>query len=282
MLSPNVERLIELALAEDLGAGDVTTDAVFDGDELTRAQLLVKTDVVICGAKVFNRVMQRVDHLIRVSWIFPDGAEVPAGTVIADLAGPVASILKAERVALNFIQRMSGIATKTRRYVERLAGTGTAVTDTRKTIPGWRELDKLAVRVGGARNHRFNLGSGVMIKDNHIAAVGTIRQAVERVKAVVPHTLRVEVEVKSLSQLDEAIAAGAEIILLDNMSDGRVADAVQRVRELGGDRRILLEASGGITLDRLDALVETGVDFVSSGDLTHSVIASDISLDILD
>ena len=282
MLSPHVLQLIDLALIEDLGSGDATTDALFDGTELATAQLLAKSDVVICGADVFNLVMRRVDRIIRVKWTFPDGAEVPSGTVIADIAGPVASILKGERTALNFLQRMSGIATQTRRYVELLAGTGTQITDTRKTLPGWRELDKLAVRTGGGRNHRMDLGGGVMLKDNHIAAAGSITEAIRAVRSVAPHTLRIECEVTNVAQLREAVKAGADIILLDNMDDPQVADAVVLARELAGARPVLLEASGGITQTRLRDLAETGVDFISSGALTHSVTAADISLDFVD
>ncbi len=282
MLSPHVYQLIDLALAEDLGSGDSTTDALFDGSELATAQLLAKSDVVICGSEVFDRVMRRVDRIIRVKWIFPDGAEVPSGTVIAELAGPVASILKAERTGLNFLQRLSGIATKTRRYAEALAGTGTQITDTRKTLPGWRELDKMAVRAGGGRNHRMDLGGGVMIKDNHIAAAGSIRSAIHTVRAIAPHTLRIECEVTNFDELREAVDAGADIILLDNMNNDDTAEAVSLARQLAGARPILLEASGGITLDRLRDLAETGVDLISSGALTHSVEAADISLDFVD
>jgi nicotinate-nucleotide pyrophosphorylase (carboxylating) len=282
MLSPHVYQLIDLALAEDLGSGDSTTDALFDGTELATAQLLAKSDVVICGQDVFDRVMRRVDRLIRVSWIFPDGAEVPRGTVIAQIAGPVASILKGERTGLNFLQRLSGIATKTRRYAEALAGTDTQITDTRKTLPGWRELDKFAVRAGGGRNHRMDLGGGVMIKDNHIAAAGSITGAIKTVRAVAPHTLRIECEVTNFDELREAVKAGADIILLDNMNNNDTAEAVDLARGLAGARPILLEASGGITLDRLRDLAETGVDLISSGALTHSVEAADISLDFTD
>lgn len=282
MLSPLTHQLIDMALSEDLSSGDATTDSLFDGTELAKAHLLAKSDVVICGAEVFDAVMKRVDPMTRVKWIFPDGAEVPRGTVIADMAGAAASILKGERTGLNFLQRLSGIASRTRRYAEALAGTGTQITDTRKTLPGWRELDKLAVRAGGGRNHRMDLGGGVMIKDNHIAAAGSITRAIHAVRSVAPHTLRIECEVTNFDELSEAVEAGADIILLDNMDDAAVQRAVDLARAQAGARPILLEASGGITIERLPDLAATGVDFISSGALTHSVEAADISLDFLD
>lgn len=280
MITPDVSRLIDLTLSEDLVGGDPTTDGIFGPDARCVGVVLAKTDLVLAGSEVFDAVMQRVDPAVEVSWRVRDGARVANRTVLADLAGPARAILKGERNALNFLQRMSGVATATRSYVEALAGTDTQVTDTRKTLPGWRSLDKLAVRVGGGRNHRTNLGAGVMIKDNHIAAAGSITDAVERVRARAPHTLKIEVEIDVIAQLHEALDAGADIILLDNMSTAEMRRAVAQVRAHPRGQWVLVEASGGVVLDRVAEIAETGVDFISVGALTHSVIAADISLDL--
>jgi nicotinate-nucleotide pyrophosphorylase (carboxylating) len=280
MITPLVQQLIELALAEDLSAGDATTDAVFDPDQRGQGILLAKTPLVLSGREIFEAVFRRVDPRCAFSWRYADGDSVPEHTILADLEGPVASILKAERTGLNFLQRMSGVATQTRRYVDALAGTQAVVTDTRKTLPGWRLLDKQAVRAGGARNHRYDLGGGVMLKDNHIAAAGSIAAAAQKVRLHAPHTLRVEIEVTNLDELDQAVDAGADIILLDNMDDALLALAIPRARARAGARPLLLEASGGITLERLPALAALGVDLISVGALTHSVKAADISLDL--
>lgn len=280
LLTPHVQALIDMALNEDLGGGDATTDAIFPGHQRCSATILVKSDLVLAGAEIFEAVMRRVDPDISVSWSHHDGAQVPRMTPIGQLHGRVRSILKAERTALNFIQRMSGVATLTHSYAEHLQGTRTAVVDTRKTLPGWRVLDKYAVRCGGGKNHRLNLGSGVMIKDNHIEAAGSITEAVRRVREVAPHTLRIEVEVTDLVELEEAVKTGVEIILLDNMTTPKVAEAVKRAHALATGRPPLLEASGGITLSRLKELAEAGVDIISVGALTHSAVAADISLDV--
>lgn len=279
-LSPHVERLIDMALDEDLHGGDATTDAIFGPDQRAEGILLAKTDLVLSGADIFTAVMRRVDPRVEVRWGAQDGDAVADRTAMASLQGPVRAILKGERTALNALQRMCGVATLTRAYARELDGTDTAVTDTRKTLPGWRELDKYAVRCGGGRNHRHNLAGGVMIKDNHIAAAGSIAEAVRRVRALAPHTLKIEVEVDAIAQLDDAVGAGADIILLDNMDDATTAEAVRRARALAGARPILLEASGGITLERLKRLAATGVDLISVGALTHSAKAADISLDL--
>ncbi len=279
-ITPHTWQLIDLALSEDLLAGDATTDAIFTDADRTSGELLAKSPLVLCGAQIFDAVMHRVDPRIEVRWAASEGQRVAPGTIMASMSGPTTSILKAERTALNFLQRLSGIATATRCYAEALEGTGTTIVDTRKTLPGWRALDKMAVVVGGGRNHRFNLGSGVMIKDNHIAAAGSITAAVERVRAQIAHTLKIEVEVTSLAELDEAIAAGADIILLDNMTTAQMAACVDRNKALAVGRPALLEASGGITLERLAELAAAGVDLISSGALTHSVTAADISLNL--
>lgn len=280
MLSPTIQQLIELALAEDLSAGDATTDAIFNAEQRTTGRILAKSDLVLSGTAVFSEVMRRVDPSIKVVWSARDGDTVSAMTEVGTLEGPVASVLKAERTALNFIQRMSGVATQTRAYAGALEGTGTRVTDTRKTLPGWRLLDKEAVRCGGGQNHRYNLGGGVMIKDNHIAAAGSIQAAVDKVRAHAPHTLRIEVEVTTEEELVQAVEAGAEVILLDNMTTPQMTACVAKARALAGDRPLILEASGGVTIERLPEIATTGVDLVSVGALTHSVKAADISLDL--
>ena len=274
MLTPHVERLIDAALEEDLGGGDPTSELIFDADARLRGRLLAKEPLVVCGGAVFERVMVRVDPEVQVRLASRDGDEVAAGAILGEVEGRARSILAAERTALNFLQRLSGVATLTRAYV-RAASVGRAVVaDTRKTTPGFRALEKHAVRVGGARNHRANLGAGILIKDNHIAAAGSLGEAVRRVRLGAPHTLRVEVEVESLAELDEAIAARAEAVLLDNFDDEQIAQAVERAAG-----RVLLEVSGGVALERIPALSRLGVDIISVGRLTHSARAVDISLE---
>ena len=273
---PNVQRLIELALEEDLGRGDVTT-AVTVGEADTRvtADLNVRRPIVVFGLGVAAAVFARVDPRIEVTVRARDGASAAPGDVLIDLVGPAATILSAERTALNFLQRLSGVATQARRYADAVAGTAARVVDTRKTTPGWRVLEKAAVLAGGCGNHRFDLGSGVLIKDNHIVACGGVGAAVRAAKARAPHPLRIEVEVTDLAELDEALAAGAEIVLLDNMTPDQVADAAARAHARG----VLVEVSGGITLDTIGAYARAGADLISVGALTHSVAAVDIGLD---
>jgi nicotinate-nucleotide pyrophosphorylase (carboxylating) len=274
MLTPHVERLIDAALEEDLGRGDPTSELIFDRDARLRGRVLAKEPLVVCGNEVFARVMRRVDPEIEVRLSSRDGDEVAAGTIVGEVEGAARGILGAERTALNFLQRLSGVATLTRAYV-RAASVGRAVVvDTRKTTPGWRALEKHAVRVGGGRNHRADLAAGILIKDNHIAAAGSLGEAVRRVRLGAPHTLRVEVEVTSLAELDEAIAARAEAVLLDNLDDEQIGEAVQRAAG-----RVLLEVSGGVTLERVPALSRLGVDVISVGKLTHSARAVDLSLE---
>ncbi len=280
MLTPLVQNLIELALAEDLSAGDATTDAIFHPDQMGEGEVLVKSPLVLCGQSIFDAVFARVDARHKITWSAKEGDFVQPGTVVGKIHGPVASILKAERTGLNFLQRMSGVATQAHSYAKVLEGTNTVIVDTRKTLPGWRILDKLAVRTRGGRNHRYDLGGGVMIKDNHIAAAGSIQAAVDAVRAFAPHTLRIEVEVTTMEELDQAVDAGADIILLDNMTTPQIQEAVTRARTRAGARPVILEASGGITIERLPELAATGVDVISSGALTHSVIAADISLNL--
>lgn len=279
-LTPPVEQLITLALDEDLSAGDLTTDAIFTAADRTQGEVLAKSPLVLAGSWVFEAVMRRMSPDVRLTWQIEEGQPVEARTVLASISGPTAAILRGERTALNFLQRMCGVATLTRRYAAALEGSSAEVVDTRKTIPGWRALDKYAVRCGGGRNHRFNLGSGVMLKDNHIAASGSITAAVAKARALAPHTLRVEVEIDSLEQLNEAVDAGADILLLDNMDDATTARCVELARARAGARPLIIEASGGVTLERLPRLAATGVDIISVGALTHSAVAADISLDL--
>lgn len=275
-IGPSIDALIDLALAEDVGLGDVTSDALLPPDQRGLAVLEARERVVFCGRPVIDRLLQRWSgERVGATWAVEDGARVEAGDVLVRLEGSVRALLCLERTLLNFAQRMSGVATQTRLYVDAVAGTRTRVVDTRKTLPGWRALDKYAVRVGGAHNHRSALDGGVLIKDNHIAAVGGVAEAVRRARDASPHLLKVEVEVESLAQLDEALAAGADLVLLDNFTPAAIAVAVARVAG-----RAPLEASGGITLGTVRAFAEAGVDFVSVGALTHSVKAADLALEI--
>jgi nicotinate-nucleotide pyrophosphorylase (carboxylating) len=273
---PSVQALIDLALDEDLGRGDATTDAVLGADPRPiRAALVAREELVVFGIDVVRAVLDRLDPTIALEVRIGDGGAAARGAVVADLAGSAASILMAERTALNFAQRLSGVATQARRFAAAVASTAARIVDTRKTTPGWRVLEKAAVRAGGAGNHRFDLGSGILIKDNHIVACGSIHAAVERARARAPHPFRIEVEVDTLAQLDEALAAGAEIILCDNMTVDQVREAAVRVHALGR----LLEVSGGVTLESAPRYAEAGADLISVGALTHSARAVDLALD---
>lgn len=273
-----LDRLIELALDEDLGAaGDVTTRALVPAEALGQAELWVKEDLTLAGCEAFTRVFTNVDPRVRVTFTAKDGDSVKDKTRIATLEGSLRSLLIGERPALNILQRTSGIATLSRQAADAVAGSKLRVLDTRKTSPGMRGLSKDAVRAGGAHNHRFGLFDGVLIKDNHIAAVGgSITEALVRARANAPRLVKIEIEVTTLAQLDEAMAAGADIVLLDNMDDAQVAESVRRAAG-----RVELEVSGGVTVARLPALAKLGVDYVSLGALTHSARAMDLSLEIL-
>ncbi|WP_456439211.1 carboxylating nicotinate-nucleotide diphosphorylase [Caldithrix abyssi] len=265
--------LVKLALAEDIGDGDVTTDCTITEDKEIVARLLAKSDGIVAGLEVFLACFQELDPFIQFKWNKSDGDAVRPGEEIALLKGKARAILTAERTALNFLQRMSGIATLTRQMVEAVKGTRAKILDTRKTAPGLRYFDKWAVRIGGGQNHRFGLYDMVLIKDNHIAACGGIRQAVERVRACDKKQRLIEVEVKNLDELREAIDSGVDRILLDNMSPETMKQAVEIC---GG--RIPLEASGNVTIETVRPIAESGVDFISVGALTHSVKALDVSL----
>jgi len=270
-----VRRIIETALREDIGPGDVTTGAVLTGLEVGKAHAVAKAELVVAGLDVFREVFLALDPEVRFVAKKKDGQKVRRGAVVAEVSGRLKSILQAERVALNLFQRMCGVATLTRRYADLVKGTEAKILDTRKTAPGLRILDKYAVRVGGGVNHRFALYDGVLIKSNHIDAVGGIKAALTRARAKVGPMLKVEVEVRDLDEVKEAVAAGADMIMLDNMG---ISDMNRAVRFVAG--RIPIEASGNVSLESVRGIAETEVDFISAGALTHSVAAADISLTV--
>lgn len=278
-LSPHVRRLIDLAIDEDDLAFDVTSNAFFEGREAS-ARLIAKAPIVVAGLPVVQAVFERVDPQVEWRLEVEEGTAVDQGATLATASGSAISLLRGERTALNFLQRMSGIATTSASYVQALGETDTRIVDTRKTLPGWRELDKYAVRQGGAFNHRFTLAGGVMIKDNHIAAAGGVEHAIERVRKQAPHTLRIEVEVDAFEQIRPALDGGADVIMLDNMSTTEMVRCVEHIRATQ-TRKIFIEASGNITLERLEELAHIGLDFISSGALTHSISAADISMEIV-
>ncbi len=273
-----LDRLIALSLDEDLGAsGDITSNALIPPDATGTAELLAKEQLVISGLEAFARVFHYIDREVQVELLRKDGQEIKPKVVVARISGRLRSLLAGERTALNLIQRASGIATLAQQAMTAVRGSKLKVLDTRKTTPGMRTLSKDAVRHGGAFNHRFGLFDGVLIKDNHIAAVGgSIREAIRRAKANAPRLVKVEIEVTSIKQLEEALDEGADVIMLDNMDDEMVLEAVQVTAG-----RVPLEVSGGVTLDRLPRLAKLGVDFVSMGALTHSARAMDLSLEII-
>jgi len=277
-----ISAIVHRALAEDIGSGDVTSQWILPPEMGVRGCFLAKAQGVLAGLEVVRQVFQQVDERIAFQARLKDGDALSKGDIVATVEGPAASILTAERTALNFLQRMSGIATLTRRYVEAVAGTKAAllchravILDTRKTAPGLRLLDKWAVRLGGGQNHRLGLYDMVLIKDNHIAAAGSITQAVERVRRRNRQGLAIEVEVKSLAELEEALALNVDCIMLDNME----LDKMRRAVEMTAGR-VPLEASGNVTLENVAAIAATGVDYISVGALTHSVQALDISLEV--
>jgi len=288
-----IEETVDRALAEDLGKGDVTTEALISSDQRGTGFIVAKKEGILAGIEVAKQVFHRVDPELKVEILLEDGARVEPGSKIAKVSGSIASILKAERIALNFLQRLSGIASETNRYVARVEGLPVRIMDTRKTTPGWRLLEKYAVRVGGGENHRMNLGDGILIKDNHLMALRSqglnIKEIIAKARQNAPLSLRgaerrsnlqtrqpqVEVEVGAVSEALEAVEAGADIVMLDNMN---LEDMRKAVKSIHG--RALIEASGGITLDNVRAVAETGVDFISIGALTHSSRALDISLEL--
>ena len=268
-----IHRLIQTALEEDVGAGDITTTAALTGEEVGNARAVAKSDTVVAGIDVFKETFLFLDGGLKFTSHFPDGQMVKKGDIVAEISGKLVSIMVAERVALNFFQRMCGIATMTKRFVDAIRGSKARILHTRKTVPGLRILDTYAVRTGGGSSHRFGLSDGALVKDNHIAAAGGIARAVAEVRRRIPLTVKIEVEVTNLLEVEEALSAGADIIMFDNMS---LADMTAASALVAG--RVLLEASGNVSLDNVKKVSETGVDFISVGALTHSVKAADISL----
>ena len=272
-----LERIVDAALNEDIGSGDVTSEAVTPAGAWAAAVIVAKQQGVLAGIPVAAAVFARVDSDLRIESLAPEGERVQVGQTVARLEGSARAILTGERTALNFLQRLSGVATAAAAFTAACAGTRARIVDTRKTAPGLRALDKYAVRVGGASNHRWGLYDGVLIKENHIRAGGGITRAVASARAHAPHTLRIEVECESLDQVEECLAAGVDIIMLDNMTTRRLADAVRII-----DGRATVEASGNMTLARIPEVAATGVDLISVGALTHSTAALDLSLQITD
>jgi nicotinate-nucleotide pyrophosphorylase (carboxylating) len=272
-----IHRMVRLALEEDLGPGDATTRAIVDPHTPGEAILIAREKLILAGMAVFKQTFLEVDPTLAFSERYKDGNVVPEGSTVCRIRGNLTAILTGERTALNFLQRMSGIATLTHRYVEKIKGSRAKILDTRKTAPGLRWCDKDAVRTGGGQNHRFGLFDGILIKDNHIAAAGSISKAVSLAREGSAHTLRVEVEVEELAGVKEACKAGADIILLDNMTPSEMKEAVSFI-----NGSALVEASGGITLDTVYEIASTGVDFISVGALTHSPEAANFSLEISD
>jgi nicotinate-nucleotide pyrophosphorylase (carboxylating) len=270
-----IDAIVRRALEEDIGDGDVTTMCTVGPDAWVTGRLLAKAPGVVAGLEVVRVVFAHLDTRVRLLPRIADGDAVEAGTVVAEISGPGRAVLSGERVALNFLQRMSGIATLTRRFVDAVRGTRAVILDTRKTAPGLRALDKWAVRLGGGQNHRTGLYDMALIKDNHIAAVGSITEAVARVRASDARHRPIEVEVTTLAELEEALALGVDRIMLDNMSYGEMRQAVGIAAG-----RIPLEASGRVRLDNVETIAETGVDLISTGAITHSIAALDISLDL--
>lgn len=274
MINQNqLEKTIEMALMEDINTGDITTISTIPKDKEISGNFIAKAEGILCGIDIAKAVFAYIDPQVSLNCFYSDGDSVKKGDVIATIDGRAISVLTGERLALNFLQRLSGIATKTREAVEKVSGISVKIIDTRKTTPGLRIYEKYAVRTGGGFNHRFTLSDGVLIKDNHIHAAGGIREAVEAARNYVPHTLKIEVEVETQEQVDEALAAGADIIMLDNMTTAMMTQAVQTI-----SNRALVEASGNMDEKNLREVASTGVDFISIGALTNSIKPMDISL----
>ena len=268
-----IDDLIKVFLKEDAPFGDITTDTLIDKKEVSRAEFILKEDGVIAGLDVAGRVFELLDDKVIFTKIIQDGSNAEKGTIIAEVAGNTKALLIGERVALNILQRLSGIATKTQEFCSKVKGKGVCIADTRKTTPGMRMLEKYAVRMGGGSNHRYSLSDGVLIKDNHIIVAGGIKNAILKVRKEIPHTIKIEVETETIEQVKEALDAGADIIMLDNMSLDMMREAVEII-----DKKALVEASGNISLDSVYKVALTGIDIISVGSLTHSVKSLDISM----
>ncbi|MDD4189643.1 MAG: carboxylating nicotinate-nucleotide diphosphorylase [Eubacteriales bacterium] len=282
----HIEKFIERALEEDMPLGDITTDNLIPEASVSKAKFIAKAPGVLAGIGIAKLVFLKLDPETKFTILIEDGQKVDKGAIIAEVEGNTRALLKAERTALNLLQHLSGIATAANLYVEELSktggsnqncskaeGSGARIADTRKILPGLRLLDKYAVRAGGARNHRFSLSDGVLIKDNHIKACGSISAAIKKIRALVPHTLKIEVETADLDQVREALDAGADIIMLDNMDTKTMAEAVKII-----SGKAITEASGNVNLERLSEIASTGVDLISVGAITHSAAALDISM----
>jgi nicotinate-nucleotide pyrophosphorylase (carboxylating) len=271
----SLDHIIDIALEEDIGAGDITTDATVDLAKTGKGVIVARQPLVVAGLQAAVRVFERVDDQLWVEVHAADGDAVDTGKQVLEVGGRLCSILTAERTALNFLQRLSGIATHVRSYVNLVRGKKAKLVDTRKTTPGWRVLEKYAVRIGGAENHRMGLYDGVLIKDNHIAACGSITAAVQRARSNVHHLVRIEVETESLAQVEEALGAGADVIMLDNMAISDIETAVERIAG-----RAMVEISGGVGKEQLAQLAGSGADLISVGALTHGAVSVDLSMEI--
>lgn len=266
---------LRMFLQEDIGRGDLTSETMFGPEQMGRAHVVAREEFIVAGgATVAAEVFRVQNSTITVDDVVADGTAVKKGDVLMTVSGPVVDLLKAERLALNLLQRLSGIATTTATFVKEVASCPVRITDTRKTTPGLRALEKYAVRVGGGYNHRFNLADGVLVKDNHIAACGSLSKAVAKLRENVPHTIRIEVETDTLEQVRECLACAVDIIMLDNMDLATMEEAVALI-----DKKALVEASGGVTLETVLDIARTGVDIISIGALTHSAPACDIGMD---
>jgi nicotinate-nucleotide pyrophosphorylase (carboxylating) len=271
-----IDRLIEFALLEDIPNYDITTNSLIHPSKSGRVEVIAKSDLVLAGLKIFHKVFLKLNPDITIQSFFSDGNSVKSEEKIAYIKGSLYDILRGERTALNFLQRLSGIATLTAQYVEKIKDSHVFLLDTRKTIPGWRNLEKYAVRMGGGRNHRSNLGDGILIKDNHIAVFGNVREAIEKVRKTCPPGLKIEVEVNNLDEVNEALKAKADIIMLDNMNLGDIKKAVKII-----NHKTLIEVSGNITLDNIKDVADAGVNFISVGAITHSAVFVDISMQVI-
>jgi nicotinate-nucleotide pyrophosphorylase (carboxylating) len=275
MYHTKIDNLIDLALEEDASFGDITSQSIFPADHVSKAQILAREDMVICGLKIAKRVFRRIDPSVKVKFKVKEGERVSNGAVVMTAKGSTISLLTAERTALNFLQRLTGVASLSQRFANAAAqtGTGVRIVDTRKTTPGWRALEKYAVRCGGCFNHRSSLGEHVLIKENHITAAGSLKNAVRLARNFAPHCAKIEVETESLDDVKEALEARAEVIMLDNMSPSQIQQAVTLI-----NKAAIIEISGGISLDTVADFALPGVDVISVGALTHSAPAADFSM----
>lgn len=274
-MQPRVDKLIELALDEDVAFGDVTSQSIFDVDHVSRARILAREDMVICGLEVAKRVFRRIDPTLKIDLKAGDGDRISEGRPVLLAEGPTISLLMAERTVLNFLQRLSGVASLSRRFADaaQATGTGVRIVDTRKTTPGWRALEKYAVRCGGCFNHRGSLSEHVLIKENHITAAGSLAKAVKKARDFAPHCAKIEVETENLDDVSKALQAGADVIMLDNMTPGQIERAVALI-----NKAAVVEISGGVRLSTMADYALPGVDVISVGALTHSAPAADFSM----